>query len=128
MTMTPISPLSALTNAAPLPALPEPNAGTPAAVDARNPRFAEAIRAAAPAAERAALARSAGEEFEAVALTTFVQHMLPKDDSIVWGGEGGRLWRGVFAQHLASEVAATGGIGIADLINTMLEERKGDRS
>ena len=82
----------------------------------------------ATVAGRAARARTAGEEFEAVTLTAFVQHMLPNEDSIVWGGQAGRLWRGVFAQHLAAEVAATGGIGIADLINTMLEERKGDGS
>lgn len=77
---------------------------------------------------RAETTRNVGKEFEAVTLTTFVQHILPSEDSIVWGGEAGRLWRGVFAEHLAAEVARGGGIGIADLINSSLDQQNGERS
>lgn len=90
--------------------------------------FAGAVQGARLAAVHATQKASAGEEFEAVTLTSFVQLMLPPDDSVVWGGSAGRLWRGVFAQHLAADIAAQGGVGIADIINTMLEEREGDPS
>ncbi|WP_226578769.1 rod-binding protein [Acuticoccus sediminis] len=126
--MTTIPPINALPSADLTPPLPSSRAAHPAGTGAAHPEFAEAIRAAASSAMRAQRDTSVGQEFEAVALTSFVQHLLPSEDSIVWGGQAGRLWRGVFAQHLASEVAAAGGIGIADIINTTLAERTGDGS
>lgn len=127
--MISIPQLSALPGAVAMPQLPQAQAAQPASdpAAARLP-FEASLRAAQNASLRTARAKSVGEEFEAVALSSFVEHMLPPDDSAVWGGQHGKLWRGVFAQHLASEVAAGGGVGIADIINTMLEEQQGDRS
>lgn len=128
--MTSITPITALKSELPATPLPQVNEAARTADRAvpGHVDFAHAIRAAKPAAARALEAKSVGREFEAVALTDFVEHMLPDDESIVWGGQAGKLWRGVFAQHLASEVAASGGIGIADIINSMLDEQKGPAS
>jgi len=127
--MTSIPPLSALQSADLMPQLPQTQDRQPAAEPTRaRHAFEASLRSSAQASMRTARAKSVGEEFEAVALTSFVENMLPPDSSSVWGGQAGKLWRGVFAQHLASEVAATGGVGIADIVNTMLAEQQGDRS
>ncbi|MBJ3778657.1 rod-binding protein [Acuticoccus mangrovi] len=78
------------------------------------------------AAVRAGEGAGVGQEFEAATLTTFLASMLPSDDSPVWGGSAGRLWRGLFAEHLAAEVARSGGIGIADVVDRMIADRTGD--
>lgn len=91
--------------------------------------FTEALsRAGHPARLGAAAPASVGEQFEAVTLTTFVSQMLPDGDSTVWGGSAGKMWRGLFAEHLAAEVARSGGIGIADVIDTMMVDRTGDEA
>jgi len=54
------------------------------------------------------------KKFEAVVLEQFVQHMLPKDSSVIFGeGTAGDMWKGLMAQHLGDAIVKGGGIGIA---------------
>ena len=54
------------------------------------------------------------EGFEAVALTTFVQEMLPQQATSVFGsGTAGEVWKSMMAEKIAGEMARAGGIGIA---------------
>src|SRR5262245_10331837 len=60
-------------------------------------------------------AGKAYEGFEAVALTNFVEAMMPKQASAVFGaGTAGDVWKSMMAQQIAAELARAGGIGIAD--------------
>lgn len=53
--------------------------------------------------------------FEAMALTTFVESMLPSRADAVFGeGTSGRIWKGMMAEKIAAQLAEAGGIGIAD--------------
>ncbi|MEW5422255.1 rod-binding protein [Amorphus sp. 3PC139-8] len=62
--------------------------------------------------------------FEAMALTSFVETMLPGDAESVFGsGTAGNVWRSMLAQHIADEVADAGGIGIADSLRSAAELR-----
>ena len=127
--MTSISPITTWRADPPGPELPSARVGASAPAGAPSQAgFSATLRTAGFAAARAAEARSVGEAFEATTLTTFVQHMLPPEDSAVWGGRAGAMWRSVFAQNLAEDVARGGGIGIAEIINTMLAEQEGTRS
>jgi hypothetical protein len=58
-----------------------------------------------------------GERFEAAMLSPLVKAMLPPEDSAVWGGSGGSTWRSFYARELAAEIARSGGIGIADIVD-----------
>jgi len=52
--------------------------------------------------------------FEAVALTSFVQEMLPHQATSVFGsGTAGEIWKSMMAEKIAGEMARAGGIGIA---------------
>lgn len=54
-------------------------------------------------------------EFEAVTLATFVRSMLPRDAMAATGsGLAGDIFRSMLAETIAGEMAAAGGIGIAD--------------
>lgn len=77
------------------------------------------------AAMRPAEAPSLGMEFEAATLSSFLAHLLPSDDAQIWGGSAGAMWRGIYAERLAADVAAAGGIGLAAVIDRMVgaEER-----
>ncbi|WP_157961929.1 hypothetical protein [Acuticoccus kandeliae] len=86
-------------------------------------RIFETIQSAAPRVETAP---TLGQSFEAVVLTPLVAEMLPDDDNPVWGGSAGRLWRGLFAEHLAAEIAESGDLGIAVLVDRMMADRTGD--
>jgi len=56
-------------------------------------------------------------QFEAFVLQTFVQSMLPKDASDVFGkGIAGSYWSSMLAEQIAGQVAKSGGIGIAEEI------------
>jgi hypothetical protein len=53
--------------------------------------------------------------FEAMALSTFVESMLPSRGDAVFGeGTSGRIWKGMMAEKIAAQLAEAGGIGIAD--------------
>jgi peptidoglycan hydrolase FlgJ len=76
-------------------------------VDARaalsNPQQAEASRAA-----------KARQQFEATLLNSFVNEMMPKEDSSVFGGGyAGDMWRSLLAQKVSDAIAQSGRLGIA---------------
>jgi len=54
------------------------------------------------------------QKFEAAVLTTFVQAMMPKEASSVFGGGlAGDMWKAQMSEKLAEQVSKRGGIGIA---------------
>jgi flagellar protein FlgJ len=56
-------------------------------------------------------------KFEAMVLQTFLQHMMPKDTTSVYGeGMAGEMWQSLLAEKLGDAMASRGGIGIADRI------------
>lgn len=65
-------------------------------------------------------------DFEAMALTTFVESMLPKSggSSLFGTGTAGEVWRSMMAQQIAGQLAAAGGIGIADQLQAAAERAK----
>ena len=79
---------------------------------------AEAVRL-----NRARVAEATAVEFEAAMLTSFIEPMLPSEESPVWGGTGASAWRGLFAQEVAAELARAGGIGLAEVVSPALMER-----
>lgn len=55
------------------------------------------------------------KRFEAMVLQTFVQNMLPREGSAVYGkGMAGDMWKSMMAEQIAGVMAERGGIGIAD--------------
>ncbi|HET7410949.1 MAG TPA: rod-binding protein [Paracoccaceae bacterium] len=62
------------------------------------------------------------ERFEAFVLQTFVQAMLPKGDSALFGsGTAGEIWKSMLAKGLSTELARSGGIGIAEMLSDAIE-------
>ena len=61
-------------------------------------------------------AMSPYRKFEAVLLQTFVQEMLPKDDALYGGAASGDAYRSMMAEQLADQLAKSGRIGIARMI------------
>jgi hypothetical protein len=56
-------------------------------------------------------------QFEAFVLQSFVQSMLPKESESVFGsGLAGRYWSSMLAEQIAGQMAAAGGVGIAEQI------------
>jgi hypothetical protein len=67
--------------------------------------------------------KSPAEKFEAMILTQFVETMLPKDAEMVFGkGTTGEIWKSMLAEQVAGQLAASGGIGVADLISDTLKQ------
>ncbi len=55
------------------------------------------------------------QKFESVVLSTFVQAMMPKDASSVFGeGLSGDMWKAQMAEKIGEQLAKNGGLGIAD--------------
>ena len=55
------------------------------------------------------------QKFESVVLSTFVQAMMPKDASSVFGeGLSGDMWKAQMAEKIGEQLAKSGGLGIAD--------------
>ena len=53
-------------------------------------------------------------QLEAVVLQSFIQSMLPKNASHVFGkGTAGEVWKSMMAEKLANEIARSGQVGIA---------------
>lgn len=82
-----------------------------------SPASASAPTSTAPGADRL------GERFEAAVLTPLMAAILPPEDSSVWGGQAGKLWRGLFAEELAAATSASGGVGIGQLIDEAVASR-----
>lgn len=67
--------------------------------------------------------KSPAEKFEAMILTQFVETMLPKDAEMVFGkGTTGEIWKSMLAEQVAGQLAASGGVGVADLISDTLTQ------
>ena len=56
------------------------------------------------------------QKFEATLLQTFVQEMLPKDDNLYGDAASADAYRGMMAEQLANQLARSGRIGIARMI------------
>jgi flagellar protein FlgJ len=61
-------------------------------------------------------AMSPYRKFEAVLLQTFVQEMLPKDDNLYGDAATSDAYRSMMAEQLANQLAKSGRIGIAKMI------------
>ncbi|GAA0770984.1 hypothetical protein E1180_11970 [Roseibium denhamense] len=67
--------------------------------------------------------KSPGEKFEAMILTQFVETMLPQNAEAVFGkGTAGEIWKSMLAEQVANQLAASGGVGVADLISDTLNK------
>ena len=77
------------------------------AADARS-RFVDAAFGASDKAAKAQV------DFEAMVLNGFVNEMLPKDDSAVFGqGLAGDMWKSMLADQVSRQIAKSGALGIA---------------
>lgn len=57
------------------------------------------------------------QQFEAFVLQSFIEPMLPKDDSAYFGeGTAGSIWKSMLAERIGAEMAAAGGVGIAEMV------------
>lgn len=64
----------------------------------------------------------AAEEFEAVMLTAMLKPIFDgiETSEMFGGGEGEKMWQGLLVEEYAAEMAASGGIGIADQVRSEL--------
>lgn len=57
------------------------------------------------------------QKFESFVLQTFVENMLPSENSSFFGeGTAGKIWKSMLAERIGEEMARAGGIGIADML------------
>jgi hypothetical protein len=57
------------------------------------------------------------KQFESFMLRSFVEEMLPSENSAFFGdGTAGNIWKSMLAERIGEEMAAAGGIGIAEMI------------
>ncbi len=76
----------------------------------------------APAA-RSDPASAAAQKFEAFVLQTFIETMLPKEGSAVFGHDAGAgVWRSMMAEQLGNQIAKAGGIGLQKMLSHRLQE------
>ncbi|MEJ2124132.1 MAG: rod-binding protein [Alphaproteobacteria bacterium] len=102
---------------APSPALPPSQAAAkpPQTLTAPSSPSASAAVSKSPGDAKSA---AAYQKFEAFLLQTFVEAMLPKDATNVYGsGTAGDIWRSMFAEHIADELATSAKLGIAERIS-----------
>jgi flagellar protein FlgJ len=58
---------------------------------------------------------SAYRNFEAMALSSFVESMLPqRAEAVFGGGTAGQIWKSMLAEQVGAQLARSGGIGIAE--------------
>jgi len=70
-----------------------------------------------PAAQQAARIK-AHQQFEAVMLRSFTEQMMPKDASSLYGeGTAGDIWRSLQVDLMSQQIAKSGGIGIAKMLD-----------
>jgi len=59
----------------------------------------------------------AAQKFEAFALQTFIQEMMPDTPEGVYGsGVAGDFWKSMMSEKIAEQVAERGSVGIADYV------------
>ncbi len=57
------------------------------------------------------------QRFESFVLRSFVESMLPDKNTSFFGtGTAGQIWKSMLAEKIGDEMAASGGIGIADML------------
>ena len=67
--------------------------------------------------DQAQKAKEAGQQFEAMYLRQMLEEWMPKDANDLFGeGTAGSVWRSMLVDHMATTLAKTGTIGIAQLI------------
>ncbi|WP_417669132.1 rod-binding protein [Roseibium sp.] len=92
--------------------------------EARAPKFHVAGVHGAAAPVEAASRQTPVEKFEALILHQFVETMLPDDAANVFGeGATGEIWKSMLAEQVGNQMAASGGIGIADLLSDNLKDK-----
>ena len=64
-------------------------------------------------------------EFEAVFLGTFVEAMLPKNDSMYGGGMAGDMWRSQLASGIAMQLAQQNLLGLGQQVVRDAQAREG---
>ncbi|GAB5375499.1 MAG: hypothetical protein AcusKO_19610 [Acuticoccus sp.] len=106
-----------MTEIAPLTPLPE------AAAMMRAAGLTRPLDRFAPSGANAGEGAGMGERFEAAMLSPMIAAILPPEDSAVWGGNAGKLWRGLYADEIAAATARAGGVGIAALIDAAVASR-----
>jgi len=80
-------------------------------------------RFSAAGAVKAGQGKSPAEKFEAMVLSQFVETMLPENAEAVFGeGATGEIWKSMLAEQVSNQLAASGGVGIADLISNTLNQ------
>ncbi|MGJ0508739.1 MAG: rod-binding protein [Methylocystis sp.] len=58
------------------------------------------------------------QKFEAFLLQSWLEVLLPKQESGVFGaGPGADIWRSMMAEHLATDVVRAGGVGLQKLLD-----------
>jgi hypothetical protein len=67
---------------------------------------------------------SPAQKFEALMMQQMVEGILPEDAESVFGsGTAGGIWKSMLAEQIGNQIAARGGVGIADMITTTLSKR-----
>lgn len=70
-------------------------------------------------------ALSPAQKFEALMMQQMVEGILPEDAESVFGsGTAGGIWKSMLAEQIGNQMAARGGIGIAELIAKTLGKRE----
>lgn len=116
MTIQPVTTLGAL------PDMPSQRLSAAGAREAGS-AFANALQDAARATPVPGKGHQSGtlpqlQQFESFVLRSFVETMLPKENTSFFGsGTAGGIWRSMMAERLGEEIAASGGIGIAELLS-----------
>jgi Rod binding domain-containing protein len=90
------------------------DAGFEAAPDMNLADLRSRLAPSLASANPAGAAKAPYKQFEAFVLQTFIQSMMPKDASHVFGdGIAGSYWSSMLAEGMAKQIANSGGIGIA---------------
>lgn len=84
---------------------------------AHETRFATGAPSGVEGSGKSRITPTAAQDFEAFVLQSFVEAMLPRESDSVFGeGTSGALWKSMLAEQVARELARSGGIGIARMI------------
>ncbi|MCW4113723.1 rod-binding protein [Aurantimonas sp. MSK8Z-1] len=69
------------------------------------------------------------QKFEGFVLRTFIEDMLPSSETSSFFGTGtaGNIWRSMLAEQMGDELARSGGIGIADMLEKSRAELPGTK-
>jgi Rod binding domain-containing protein len=90
-----------------------------------SPAATAALSATDLKSARAAKAKMAGEDFEAVFLNTMFQQMFSGvDQGPFSGGSGANMWRSFLTDEYAKSIVKSGGIGIAAQVQRELLARQ----